>query len=169
MKRKPNKYSRPRKPFEAARIAEEAELIKKYGLKSKREIWKALAKVSYFRTRAKSLITADPEEQKIFLNKLNRIGLKAGTIADALGLNKEDILRRRLQTMVVSKNLATTPKQARQLIAHRKILIEGKAVDAPSYMVSVAEEHLLSLRKKAKKQKEKPAAEKELTEEMPNA
>lgn len=151
MKRKPNRYSRPRKPYESARIAEEAILIKKYGLKSKREIWKSLAKVAYFRTRAKNLITASLEEQKVFLNKLSKLGLKTNLIADALALGKEDIMKRRLQTIVFSKGHATTPNQARQLIAHRKVLIDGKAVNAPSYLVSVAEENLISLKKKEKK------------------
>ena len=39
-KRKQKKYSRPRKIYDKPRIEEENELIKKYGLKNKKEIWR---------------------------------------------------------------------------------------------------------------------------------
>ncbi len=50
MIRKKNLYLRPQKPFESQRIKEENELVKKYGLKNKKEIWKTIAKVNYYYT-----------------------------------------------------------------------------------------------------------------------
>ena len=41
MKRKKKKYAKPKKPFDKARIQEEAKIKKDFGLKNKREIWKA--------------------------------------------------------------------------------------------------------------------------------
>jgi small subunit ribosomal protein S4 len=74
MIRKKNIYAKPKKSFEQARIQEENELIKKYGLKNKKEIWKTLAKINYFRKRAMALARIGGEEQEIFFNKLKKNG-----------------------------------------------------------------------------------------------
>ena len=66
-------------------------------------------------------------------------------IADTLGLNKEDWLKRRLQTIIVSKKLATTPKQARQFIIHKHVSIGGQTVNIPSYQVLLEEEPQIRL------------------------
>jgi small subunit ribosomal protein S4 len=70
-------------------------------------------------------------------------------------------MKRRLQTIVVAKKLATTPKQARQLIVHKKVLIDGKAVNSPSYTVPVDLENKITLKekKKVKKKEEKKEVE----------
>ena len=140
MIRKHKKYSRPRKPFDKPRIEEENILREKYGLKSKREIWKADASIRRIRNRAKLLITKSEKEKELFIEKLRRHGFKVENIADALGLNKEDWLKRRLQTILVSKRLSATPKQARQLIAHKHVSIGNQIVNIPSYQVSLEEE-----------------------------
>ena len=46
MKRKHKTYSKPKRPFDKARIDEEAEIKKEFGLKNKKEIWKADAKIN---------------------------------------------------------------------------------------------------------------------------
>lgn len=137
MKRKHKKYSRPKRPFDKARIDEEAEIKRKYGLKNKREIWKAEAKVAVMRQKAKKLIKATDEEKQILFSRLQKKGLKVSSISDVLGLNKTDYLERRLQTVVAKKGLAPTPKTARQMITHKKILVNGSAIDSPSYIVPV--------------------------------
>ena len=73
MKRKHKKYSRPKRPFEKVRIEEEAKIKEEFGLKNKKEIWKAEAKVKSMREKAKRLISARPEEQNALFNKLNKI------------------------------------------------------------------------------------------------
>lgn len=151
MIRKHKKYSWPRKLYDAQRIKDEDKLVEMYGLKNKREIWKAEAKVRYLRTRAKDLITSGQDEQQAFFMKLNKLGLNVHSIADVLALTKEDVLKRRLSTVLVSKGIAATARQARQMIAHKRIAIDGSTVSAPSYLVPVAEENLIALSTKAKK------------------
>src|SRR3989344_1090464 len=147
MIRKKNRFSWPRKLYDKNRISSENSLVEQYGLKNKREIWKAEAKVKYFRNRAKFLITSDSEEQNKFFAKLNEIGLPVKTIADVLALNKEDILRRRLSTIVWKKQLTNTAKQARQMIVHRKVAVGGKIVDVPSFIVPIDEEATIFVKK----------------------
>ena len=154
-KRKHKKYSRPRQLFEKARIEEENSLIKRYGLKNKKEIWKAESEIDRIRSLAKKLIVSSQEEQEKFFNRLIKLGLiKAGdNIDDVLALTKEKLLARRLQTIVFKRGLAKTPKGARQLIVHRKIIIGNKVVDAPSYIVKSNEEETIMIKKKEKKEK----------------
>ena len=103
MKRQKKKYSKPRRPFDKVRIEEENLLKEKYGLKNKREIWKADAAIGRIRNLAKKLITESKEEQKAFVEGLQKKGFSATSIADALALDKEDWLKRRLQTIVHTK------------------------------------------------------------------
>ncbi len=162
MKRKHKRYSKPKRPFEKTRIDEEARIIKEFGLKNKREIWKAEAKINSIREKAKKLISAEPREQEALFNRLKKIGINVNSIADVLSLNKEDYLRRRLQTILVIKRLATTMKIARQLITHKKVLIDGKAVNSPSYIVPTELENKISLKpaKRKENQKENKSEEK---------
>jgi small subunit ribosomal protein S4 len=169
MKRKHKQYSRPKTPFDKVRIEEEAEIIKEFGLKNKREIWKADAKISSIREKAKRLISKGPEEQKALFARLKKIGLDVNTIADVLSLDKKDYLKRRLQTVLVEKKFATSPKSARQLITHKKVLIKGNVVDSPSYVVPVELEKEITIKKKVKKEnpkkEEKPEEETKEAEE----
>jgi small subunit ribosomal protein S4 len=150
MIRKKKRYSRPKKAYETARIKEENELLKKYGLKNKLEVWKTQAKVSYFRKRAMALAKLSSEEQEVLFGKLRSLGLKTNTTADVLALKIEDLLERRLPTVVFKKNLAKTTQEARQMVTHKRILIDNKVVDSPSFLVSVEEENKITLKKKAK-------------------
>jgi small subunit ribosomal protein S4 len=176
MIRKHKKYSRPRKPFDKPRITEENVLREKYGLKSKREIWKADAAIGRIRNRAKTLITKSEEEKSKFIEKLQKQGFNVDSIAASLGLNKEDWLKRRIQTIIVSKKLAATPKQARQLIAHKHVSIGDQIVSVPSYQVSLEEEPHVKLnivlkikepeKSKVEKIKDAVLEEKEKEDEM---
>ena len=69
MIRKHKKYGRPKKPFDKQRIDEENVLVSRYGLKNKKEIWKAEAAIDKIRGRAKSLITAERSEQEKLFKK----------------------------------------------------------------------------------------------------
>ena len=162
MIRKAKSYLRPWKLFESARIKEENVLVERYALKNKREIWKALAKITYFRHRAKVLAGLPLEEQEVLFRKLTSIGLKVDNIADVLSLGIENLLRRRLPTIVLNKGFAKTPKQARQMVVHKKILIDGKVVNVPGYIVRTDEEDKITLRAskpKVEKKAEQPKGE----------
>jgi small subunit ribosomal protein S4 len=159
MKRKHKIYSRPKRPFEKSRIDEEATIKEDFGLKNKKEIWRADAKIKEFREKAKKLISSNPADQKVLFEKMKKIGLKVDSIADVLALEKEDYLRRRLQTIVQKKGLTSTVKEARQLIVHKKVLVDGRAVDSPSYIVPTELEGKITVKKKLNKKKETPKVE----------
>ena len=156
IRRQHKKYNPPRKLFDKPRIDEENILMKKYGLKNKREIWRADYSVNKIRRQAKELITSSAMEQKEFIERLASKGLvkKNAQIDDVLALTKEAVLERRLQTIIFQKKMSATPKQARQLITHRHIKINDKVVTVPSYFVNLNEESIISKSEKTKKAKE---------------
>ena len=147
------RYETPRHPWEADRIKEEWELKKKYGLKNKREIWKAKSILRNFRAQARTLQAklryGDPQaekQQKQLFGRLIRLGIldeNNATLDAVLSLTVEDILRRRLQTIVYLKGLARTPRQARQFIVHGHIAIGDRRVTIPGYLVRKEEEDLI--------------------------
>lgn len=165
IKRKHKKFSRPRKLYDKPRIESENVIVEKYGLKNKKEIWKAKAEVSKIRKRAKALIGKDSERQTEFFEKLNHLGFDVKEISDVLALTEENLLDRRLQTFVFKKKLANTSKQARQMIVHKHVFVDGKIVNIPSFHVSKDLEGKISV----KKQKEKTVkVEKVDNEEIKN-
>ena len=157
MKRKHKTYSRPKRPFDKTRIQEEVEIKKEFGLKNKREIWKADAKIKSIREKAKRLISADENEKRALFDRLKKMGFKVDSISDVLSLDKRDYLRRRLQTVLVNKGMAHSMKSARQLITHKKVLVGEDNVNSPSYIVPVNLENKIVI--KLSKEKKKVAKE----------
>ncbi|MBD3263328.1 30S ribosomal protein S4 [Candidatus Woesearchaeota archaeon] len=135
------KFTPPRHPWEADRIKEENQLIKEYGLKKKKEVWRAEEKLNNWQTQAKKIASLTEKEreiaEKILLTKLNRLGVLPddADLDDVLELTVHNILERRLQTALYKKGMAHTPKHARQLIVHRKVTVNGKKMSSPSYFV----------------------------------
>jgi small subunit ribosomal protein S4 len=145
--RKPRKkFDTPRHPWQIERIEEEKKLLRNYGLKNKRELWRMETLLRGFRRQARKLQALDTpqakKEETQLLQRLARLNLlkKNATLDDVLALTLEDILNRRLQTLVYKKGLANTIKQARQFIVHGHISIKGRKVTAPSYLVKKEEE-----------------------------
>ncbi|AXI24764.1 30S ribosomal protein S4 [Methanofervidicoccus sp. A16] len=141
------KYDTPNHPWIGERIKREKELLNKYGLVNKRELWKMETRLRKFRRQARKLISdtskQGAKEAKQLFSILRRYGIlvkEDPTLDDVLSLTVEDILERRLQTIVFRKGLARTIKQARQFIVHGHIAIKGRRVTAPSYLVPVDEE-----------------------------
>ena len=66
--------------------------------------------------------------------------MEGATLNDILTLNEENILARRLQTIVFEKGLASTVGQARQMIVHGHIFMNGHRVTVPGYIVTRKEE-----------------------------
>jgi small subunit ribosomal protein S4 len=163
MKRKHKIYSRPKRPFDKMRIEEEGKIKEEFGLKNKKEIWKAEAKIKVIREKAKRLISASEEEKNNFFERLKKIGFNVNSISDVLSLDKKDYLKRRLQTILVQKKFASTTKGARQLITHKKVFVGEKNVSSPSYIVPIAMEDKIKL--KEKKIKSKPEKKEEVNEE----
>lgn len=143
MKRQRKKYQTPTRPWDKERIEAEKILLKNFGLKSKREIWKMQAMLRKYRRLARDLVAKfDENKQKVLMERLTKFGIvqKDSTLDTILGLTVEDFLNRRLQTVLHRKGLANTPKQARQFITHRQVMIDNRKVFYPSYMVPVDEE-----------------------------
>ena len=138
MRKLKKQIKRPKRPWDKERIENEKKILKKYGLRRKREIWKAESILREYRRRARELAAKkDKEGEKILIEKLNRLGLleKNAGLDDVLSLTLENILDRRLQTIVFKKGLANTPKQARQFIVHGHIAVEGKKDMFPSHII----------------------------------
>ncbi len=139
-RRKHKKYNRPKKLYDLALIKEENGLIKKYGLKNRKEVWRASYAIKRIRSIAKDLITQNEQIKEKSIKRLQEKGFNVSNLAEVLGLNKEDWLKRRLQSIVIQKGLAKTHKQARQMIVHKHIKINGHKIDSPSHFTTVEEE-----------------------------
>lgn len=134
------RYSKPKVKHEGDRIFEEKKILEHYGLKNKKEIWKVESKVKRVRSQAKRLLTSTLEEQQKFLERLSSQGLiQAQTVGDVLDLKIENVLDRRLQTIVANK-FKLKPRQARQAIVHGHVKIADRKVNIPSHFVNLETE-----------------------------
>ncbi len=121
---------------------DEAELIKRYGLKNAREVWKAKSEARRVKKLARSLLARPNRRvEEDLMGRLVGMGLvnSKGQLDDILNITVEDILDRRLQTVVYKKGLATSIKQARQEIVHGHIMVRGRRITAPGHLVTIAE------------------------------
>ncbi len=151
--KKPKKtYITPRNPWDRTRLLEELEIIGNYGLKNKRELWKASTTISNVRRQARMLLRMPADlraaQEKALISRLYEMGLlEEGelNLDSILNLKVQDLLERRLQTLVWKKGIAKTVYQARQLVSHKKIAINGRIVNRPGYIVSRKEEGSISL------------------------
>jgi len=143
-------YQTPSHPWQGERIKEEAIVVKEYGLKNKRELWKAKTQVRDLRKQSRDLqarTRTGSEQAKMEANNLltscAKIGLlpmEGATLDDVLGLQTKSMLERRLQTIVMRKGYAITPGQARQFIIHGHVAIDDRKVTIPGYIVTRGEE-----------------------------
>ena len=140
-------YNTPSHPWQKTRIEQERTLTHQYGLKSKKEIWKADTKVREMRRQARKLTAKANDEQAqkektLLLSKLSRLGMleQGAALEDVLRMAPENILDRRLQTQVYLQGLASTVKQSRQLIIHGHISVEGAVNRVPGMLVTKTQE-----------------------------
>jgi small subunit ribosomal protein S4 len=149
MRRIRKKFKRPKKPWDSKRIADEKTLMKDYGLRTKRELWRTQEILRQFRGRARGLIAVeDPEKQRVLMDRLVKLGMlsKEAELDDVLALEITSVLDRRLQSLISKRGLATSPLHARQLITHGHVLVGSRRVKFPSYLVSSEEEGRISVR-----------------------
>ncbi len=148
-KKKSKTYTTPKRPYDSDALMEELRTIGAYGLRNKRELWKAHTELSHMRGRARDLLSLDAEERVVreqqLVNKLAKRGLvmENGRLEDVLTLSVEDLLERRLQTYIFRRGLASSLFQARQLITHGHIAINDRKVTAPSYQIKITDEETL--------------------------
>jgi len=147
-------YDTPSHPWQGERIKAELETVRKYGLKNKRELWKAQTILRNLRRQSRHLQARlrygeeqAQHEAENLLAKCGRIGLlptEGATLDDVLIMEEESILNRRLQTLVIRKGLANSFGQARQMIVHGHIYLDGHKVTVPGYIVKRTEEETIS-------------------------
>src|SRR3989344_3851809 len=114
------KFKGPSHPWERSRIEEERVIKKEYGLKNKKEIWKASSELRRLKAQAKKLIRerSKPNYSKDleikFLKSLEKYGWVTvdSPLEAVLTLEPNELLSRRLQTIVFKKGLALTTNQA---------------------------------------------------------
>ncbi|MFP4142828.1 MAG: 30S ribosomal protein S4 [Thermoplasmata archaeon] len=148
------KFEKPSHPWQEERIKEENDYIRHYALKNKKEFWKARSILKNIRAQARNLQARlrygekqAREEMDALLEKLKHKGYLKGqdhTLNDVLNLGVENILNRRLQTLVYHKGLAHSANQARQFIIHGHISVNGRKVTVPSYIVNEEEESTIA-------------------------
>ncbi len=144
-------YNTPRHPWQAPRIAQEVEFVKNYGLRNKKEVWKAYSSLTNYRELARKLLAEQARgnlvghiktDSENILNRLKRFWLLKddANLDDVLALEIGHLLERRLQTQVYKQGLANSVRQARQFIVHGHIAVAGRKTTVPGYFVSKEEE-----------------------------
>ena len=150
IKRFKKKYSTPMHPWNATRIKLEKEIRSKYGTGSKKEIWKMESVLKDFKGQAKNLLvrtdTQANKEREQMHARMVRLGLikRTSGVDDILGLQLRDVMNRRLQTIVYRRKMARTIRHARSMIVHEHVLVGGKKITSPSYLVLADEESTIS-------------------------
>ncbi len=145
-KKQRKKFQTPRFPWRKDILQEELKLQGQYGLRNKHELWRHKTTLSKARAIARSLISKPVEERAKMENELLAQLKKKGILQETavldnvLDLTIEDVLERRLQTIVFRKGLARTIFQSRQLITHGHITIDNRRVTIPGYLVLKADE-----------------------------
>ncbi|MDP7282327.1 MAG: 30S ribosomal protein S4 [Candidatus Undinarchaeales archaeon] len=143
-------YTTPAHMWQGTRIEDEYKLKKEYGLKNNTEIWRANTVVSNARQQARNLIGKKDErgeaQKKLLLGRLTRLGIisKESSVADILAITVQDVLNRRLQTLLKEKGIAKSTKEARQMIIHGQVKFQGRKHTAPSTIVPVEKESTIA-------------------------
>ena len=144
-------WKKPKRPLNYDLKMDELKTLGTFGLKTKQELWKTQTELSRVRLQARSLLALRQEERKrkepILIQSLTKIGLvdEGSSLDDVLNLQVNDLLSRRLQTIVQRKLFFKTPYQARQAIVHGHIMIGDSIVTIPSYVVKTEEENKIHL------------------------
>ncbi|NJL44414.1 MAG: 30S ribosomal protein S4 [Nitrosarchaeum sp.] len=146
MRRFKKHYQTPSHPWNKTRIEEERVITHDFGVRNKREIYKMGTVLKRYKDLAKTLLARKDKQAEIerghLMTKLTNLGLiqPGAQLDDILSLQLRDVMDRRLQSIMVRKNLARTTLQARQFIVHKHVLINEKQITSPSYLVPLAEE-----------------------------
>ncbi len=149
-KKQRKKYDTPRFAWRKDILQEELKLVGQYGLRNKHELWRHKTMLSKVRGIARSLISKPAEErakmENELLTRLKKLGVlqETAVLDNVLDLTIEDILERRLQTIVSRKGLTRTIHQSRQLVTHGHITINNRRVTVPSYIVAKEEEQQIA-------------------------
>jgi len=154
LKKPKKKYlaGKPKKIWNKQLLLEELQLVGEYGLRNKKELWLARAHLKWIVRRARSLLSMTAEERAPLEMPFKERLYKMGFIEDLnvsldriLSLNVRAVLERRLQTIVYRMGLAKSIHHARQLIVHGHVLVAGRRVTSPGFLVPRELEDRISL------------------------
>jgi small subunit ribosomal protein S4 len=133
-------------------LLEELQLVGEYGLRNKKELWLARSHLKRITRRARSLLSMTAEERAPLEMPFKERLYKMGFIEDPnvpldriLSLDVRSVLERRLQTMVYRMGLAKSIHHARQLIVHGHVLVAGRRMTSPGFLVPRELEDKISL------------------------
>lgn len=148
-KRNRLKFEKPKERWNLERIKTDRALINEYGLKNMKELWKVQSEVSRIRRNVRELLSVGSSSEDVkekIIGRLTRLGVasQGTTLDNLLDLKENDLLNRRLQTIVFRKGMARSIRQARQLTVHGFIAIDGRKVNRPGYLVDADTEKQIS-------------------------
>jgi small subunit ribosomal protein S4 len=164
-------WRKPKRPLNYDLLNEELHVLGTFGLKNKRELWKAHTELSRIRNQARSLLALTQDirvtKEPVLMKSLSRIGLvkENSTLDDVLNLKVTDFLSRRLQTFIQKKESIKSPYLARQIVVHGHVMIGDRIVTVPSYTVKVEEEDQIHLSPEIDLNRTKPQVVQEKAEE----
>ncbi|MGC8994589.1 MAG: 30S ribosomal protein S4 [Pyrobaculum sp.] len=143
---------KPKKIWNKSLLLEELQLMGEYGLRNKKELWLARARLKWIVRRARSLLSMTPEEraplEMPFKEKLYKMGFIEDpnvSLDRILSLDVRAVLERRLQTVIYRMGLAKSIYHARQLIVHGHVAVAGRRVTSPGFLVPRELEDKISL------------------------
>jgi small subunit ribosomal protein S4 len=143
---------KPKKIWNKQLLLEELQLVGEYGLRNKKELWLARSHLKRITRRARSLLSMTAEERAPLEMPFKERLYKMGFIEDPnvpldriLSLDVRAVLERRLQTMVYRMGLAKSIHHARQLIVHGHVLVAGRRMTSPGFLVPRELEDKISL------------------------
>ena len=115
--------------------------------KSKRRLERAGKKISEY-----GLQLREKQKAKFIYGVLEKpfrnYFVKADRMSGMTGENLMSMLELRLDNVIFRLGLARTRKEARQIVDHKHVLVNGKCVNIPSYLVSAGD--TIEIKEKAK-------------------
>ena len=139
------------KPYDKSRLEREKAVKDNFGLRRKKEIWRAESILRNFRQRARALqANRNEKDEARLLETMRNMGIKCDNLENILEVGLDDILSRRLQSIVHKKGLANTMKQSRQFVVHGHVMVGDRKVMYPSYIVSGDEDDKITMDQKIK-------------------
>jgi small subunit ribosomal protein S4 len=118
-----------------------------YDKKSRRNLQRANRKVSEY-----GLQLREKQKAKFIYGVLEKpfrnYYEKADRMKGMTGENLMVLLERRLDSVVFRMGFARTRKEARQIVGHKHVLVNGKCVNVPSYLISAGD--VIEIREKSK-------------------
>ena len=118
-----------------------------YDKKSRRNLTRANRKVSEY-----GLQLREKQKAKFIYGVLEKpfrnYYKKADQMKGLTGLNLMTILESRIDNVIFRLGFARTRKEARQIVDHKHVLVNGKCVNIPSYLVKAGDQ--IEIREKSK-------------------